>query len=220
MKLLVTAGGTREPIDRVRAITNTSTGATGAALAAALAALGHEIELLRSAHSVLPAPSPSLASQAFTTTADLDACLRERLGPGDVEAVLMAAAVADFRPTKPLLGKIDSDSDELTLRLVRVPKLLPQLRDMSPRPLRVIGFKLTVGANDAERLDAVATQFKNGAVDAVVHNDLSEIEAAQARGTPHPFRLYPHPNAAPPPLLLGPTALAEAIHAFLMQHAK
>jgi len=220
VKLLITAGGTREPIDRVRAITNTSTGTTGVALAAALTSLGHSVELLRSAHSVAPLLSPSIATQTFTDTASLEALLRERLGRGDIDAVLMAAAVADFRPAEPLLGKIDSDADTLTLRLVRVPKLLPQLRGMSPRPLRIIGFKLTVGANDAERLDAIATQFKNGTVDAVVHNDLSEIEAAQTRGTPPPFRLYPHPNAAPPTLLLGPTALAEAIHAFLMQHTK
>jgi len=218
VKLLITAGGTREPIDRVRAITNTSTGTTGVALAVALTALGHSVELLRSAHSVAPNSPPS--SQTFTTTADLEALLRERLGRGDIDAVLMAAAVADFRPAEPLLGKIDSEAEELTLRLVRVPKLLPQLRAMSPCPLRVIGFKLTVGASDAERLDAVDAQFHNARVDAVVHNDLSEIEAAAARSTPHPFRLYTRPDDETPPLLLGPDALAEATHAFLIQPAK
>jgi len=219
VRILVTAGGTREPIDRVRAITNTSTGATGAALAAALTALGHSVELLRSAHSL--APSPSLASQTFTTTASLEAALRERLGTGDIDAVLMAAAVADFRPAEPLLGKIDSEAAALTLRLVRVPKLLPQLHAMSPRPLRVIGFKLTVGASDAEQRDAVTAQFRAARVNAVVHNDLSEIETATARGTPHPFRLYTRAaNDQAPPRLAGPAALAAAIHAFLTQPAK
>jgi len=257
MRILVTAGGTREPIDRVRAITNTSTGATGTALAtelatigfahaqnktsdskgqsgsgydratspkmeagtARLAALGHSVELLRSAHSL--APKPALVSQTFTTTENLEAALRERLGRGDIDAVIMAAAVADYRPAESLLGKIDSDADELTLRLVRVPKLLPQLRAMSPRPLRVIGFKLTVGATDAERIAAVAAQFRSSRVDAVVHNDLSEIEAATAHGTPHPFRLYTcAANDQSPPRLFGPAALAEAIHSFLMQPEK
>jgi len=232
VKIFITAGGTREPIDRVRAITNTSTGTTGAALAAALTALGHSVELLRSAHSVIPSAdfskdvpptsgTPKIGGCAlFTTTADLDAVLRERLGTGDIDAVLMAAAVADYRPAKPVSAKIDSDAEVLTLRLVRVPKLLPQLRAMSPRPLRVIGFKLTVGASDADRLAAIAAQFKSSAVDAVVHNDLSEIETATTRGTPHPFRLYTRPNDETPPLLLGPTALAEAIHTFLIQPAK
>jgi len=215
MKVLITAGGTREPIDRVRAITNTSTGATGAALALALATLGHEIALFRSAHAVAPPPTLALASQTFTNTASLEAALRKRLAVGDIDTVLMAAAVADYRPAAPVLGKIDSEAKELTLRLVRVPKLLPQLRALSPRPLRVIGFKLTVGASDSERLAAVADQFKSGAVDAVVHNDLSEIETAQERGTPHPFRLYTPNDRENPPLLFGPTALAKSIHTFL-----
>jgi len=220
MKIFITAGGTREPIDRVRAITNTSTGVTGVALASVLAALGHEIELLRSAHATAPSPNLALANQTFTDTASLEAALRTRLSTGEVDAVLMAAAVADYRPAEPLLGKISSETDELTLRLVRVPKLLPQLRAMSPRPLRVIGFKLTVASTNAERLAAVAAQFESGSVDAVVHNDLSEIETAQAHGTPHPFRLYTRPDAPPAPLLLGPAALAEAIHAFLIQPTK
>jgi len=258
VRVLITAGGTREPIDRVRAITNTSTGATGTALAAALAAIGfahtqhkpsdsegrngsicdrdvsprmeagtarlvprgHSVELLRSAHAVAPPPNLALASQTFTTTESLEARLRERLARGDIDAVLMAAAVADYRPTESAFAKIDSAADELTLRLVRVPKLLPQLRAMSPRPLRIIGFKLTVGASHAERLAAVAAQFKTAHVDAVVHNDLSEIEAATARGTPHPFRFYTNSDDKSPPLHLGPAALAEAIHAFLMQPAK
>jgi len=222
MKLLITAGGTREPIDRVRAITNTSTGATGIALAGELTAIGHSVELLRSTNAIAPPPSLALPSQTFTTTASLEAALRERLARGDIDVVIMAAAVADYRPAEPVFSKIDSDAEELTLRLARVPKLLPQLRSMSPRPLRVIGFKLTVGASESERLDAVDAQFKSSTVDAVVHNDLSEIETASTRGTPHPFRFYtPAAADAPtPPLLLGPNALAEAIHAFLTQPAK
>jgi len=220
MNVLITAGGTREPIDRVRAITNTSTGATGTALATAISAFGHSVELLRSAHAVAAPPNLALASQTFTDTASLEAQLRGRLARGDIDAVLMAAAVADYRPAEPAQRKIDSEADERTLRLIRVPKLLPQLRAMSPRPLRIIGFKLTVGASNAERLAAVATQFETAHVDAVVHNDLSGIETAQAHGTPHPFRLYTRPDAPPAPLLLGPAALAEAIHAFLIQPTK
>jgi len=223
MKLLITAGGTREPIDCVRAITNTSTGATGIALAGELTAIGHSVELLRSANAIASPPSLALASQTFTDTVSLEAALRERLARGDIDAVIMAAAVADYRPAEPVSSKIDSNAEKLALRLVRVPKLLPHLRSMSPLPLRVIGFKLTVGASDNERLDAVDAQFKSSTVDAVVHNDLSEIETATAHGTPHPFRFYTLAAAADaptPPLLHGPNALAEAIHAFLTQPAK
>jgi len=275
MRVLITAGGTREPIDRVRAITNTSTGATGTALAAelaalllarahdktsasegrsgpvydrdaspklaggtaSLAALGHSVELLRSASANAPLPQQTNVSllPAFVTTADLEAALRKRLARGDIDAVIMAAAVADYRPATREAGKLDSAHDTLTLRLVRVPKLLPQLRKMSPRPLRVIGFKLTVGASETARTAAIAAQFASGAVDAVVHNDLLEIEAAAAHGKAHPFRFYTaaltlstpnlandagattprKKNEAMPPLLLGTAALAAAINAFL-----
>ncbi|KXU38101.1 hypothetical protein AXK11_01295 [Cephaloticoccus primus] len=251
MKLLITAGGTREPIDRVRSLANTSTGATGAALAAELAARGHSVELLLSKYATAAVPPHANLSlgPSFTTTADLETQLRARLGTGAFDAVIMAAAVADYRP-KPSSaqgGKIDSDSDALTLRLVRVPKLLPQLRQFSPRPLCLIGFKLTVGAGgregreeregEAARRAAVQKQFASSAVDAVVHNDFSEIEAARAEAqhsangaearptnklatssTPHPFRFFTRADESPP-VLANAAALAQRLDQFLRARA-
>ena len=79
---------------------------------------------------------------------------------GTCDAVIMAAAVSDYRPKCVADHKINSDEDTLTLRLVRSPKILPQLRGFSPRPIKVVGFKLTVGADKSAREEAVRNQFE------------------------------------------------------------
>ena len=210
MKLLVTAGATREPIDAVRFLSNVSTGRTGAELAAALAARGHEVLLLRGTGAV--AAPPGVDSQVFSSAGDLLDQLQGRLAGGDFAGVIMTAAVADYRPETANPGKLDSAVPTRTLTLVRNPKILPQLRGLSPRPLRVIGFKLTVGADAAARLAAVRRQFDESRVDAVVHNDLEEIKTAAT----HPFRLFTAPELEPQPLA-GVPALAAALDALLQQ---
>ena len=73
MKVLITAGATREPIDEVRFLSNVSTGATGAALAENFARRGHEVTLLRGAGAVAPAAISDL--QTFSSAEDLRGCL-------------------------------------------------------------------------------------------------------------------------------------------------
>jgi phosphopantothenoylcysteine decarboxylase/phosphopantothenate--cysteine ligase len=191
MNLLVTAGATREPIDAVRFLTNVSTGATGAALADALKALGHSVTLLRGEGAVEPREVRDIES--FFSAADLAARLKRRLAEGKFDGIIMAAAVADYRPDAAFAGKLASEEELVMVRLTRNEKVLPRLKTFSPRPLTVIGFKLTVGADPAARGAAVAAQFAAGGVDAVVQNDLEEIR----RETEHPFRLYPAADAPP-----------------------
>ncbi len=206
MRILVTAGATREPLDEVRFVSNVSSGATGAALADALLGLGHEVVLLRGEGAVRPQQVRD--GETFTSCADLLAKLQRRLVGGSFDAVVMTAAVADYRPEMTLSGKIRSDADELIVRLVRNPKILPQLKELSPCPLQVIGFKFTVGADAAARRAAVAAQWAGGGVDATVHNDLHEIRSAAV----HPFYLWRDPAIAPV-LLAGVPSLAAALHA-------
>jgi phosphopantothenate---cysteine ligase (CTP) len=208
MKILVTAGATRESLDAVRFLSNVSTGATGAALAESLRAHGHDVALLRGSGALAPAGLAD--AEIFSSAADLGERLRRRLLGGGFDAVVMAAAVADYRPTTTLPGKIGSTANEITVRLVRTPKILPQLKSFSPRPLTVIGFKLTVGADEASRRRAVTAQFAAGGVDAVVHNDLEEMRAAPA----HPFRLY-RTAEAPPESCAGAAALAAKLEALI-----
>lgn len=208
MRILVTSGATREPIDAVRFLSNVSTGRTGALLADALTQHGHTLTLL---HGVTAVRSTrATVSETFDSTADLQARLQRLLGTGDFDAVIHAAAVSDYRPDTSHTGKLSSYAPELTLRLVPTPKLLPSLKSYAPRPLRVIGFKLTAGADDAGRHAAVAKLFSSGTVDAAIHNDMDDL----ATGDNRPFHAWQSALRAPTPLA-GIPALVTWLHTFV-----
>ena len=181
LKVLITSGGTREAIDGVRAITNTSTGSTGAEIADVLAETGHEVTFLHAKDSVLPKVRTQLKLASFVTFADLDAALRKLLGETRFDAIIHAAAVSDFAVNAilengqpiPREQKIDSGA-VVSIELKNNPKLLPQLRSYSRNPrIVVVGFKLTNGASSEERKSAVSKIAPSA--DLVVHNDLQEI---------------------------------------------
>jgi phosphopantothenoylcysteine decarboxylase/phosphopantothenate--cysteine ligase len=213
MRILLTSGATREPIDTVRFLSNISTGRTGALLADALAAHGHTVTLLHGETAVRP--SPAVTAVAFSSTADLQSQLRHLLSTGGFNAVIHAAAVSDYRPSETHDGKLSSYATELTLRLVPTPKLLPELKSYAapaPRPLRVIGFKLTASAAPAARRAAVAKLFAAGTVDAVIHNDMDDLATGDAR----PFTAWRTGVHTPEPLA-GLPALTDWLHAFVSQ---
>lgn len=177
LRVLVTAGGTAEPIDAVRVLTNRSTGATGALLASHLRSRGHEVTLLRARGAVRPAVPGT--EQIFETFADLATALSRSLGSGRFDTVVHAAAVSDFGVElltsaggAPVdrAAKCDSDAPPL-LRLTRHPKLVDTLRARSPTPLRVVAFKLTAGADAVGAAEAIRELFARSGADLVVHND-------------------------------------------------
>ncbi|MFA6959396.1 MAG: phosphopantothenoylcysteine decarboxylase [Opitutaceae bacterium] len=179
MRILITSGATREPIDTVRFLSNVSTGRTGALIADALTQHGHTVTLLHGVTAVRP--TSAVVSETFDSTADLQTRLRRLLGTGEFDAVIHAAAVSDYRPDMTHEGKMSSYAAELTLRLVPTPKLLPELKSNSPRPLKVVGFKLTAGADADARQAAVAKLFASGTVDAVIHNDMDDLATGDSR---------------------------------------
>lgn len=211
MKVLVTAGATREPIDAVRFISNVSSGATGAAIAEFLATAGHEVTLLHGEGS-LRSSATGVTCGAFGSTEQLGARLESALCQGGFDAVVHAAAVADYRPASAHDGKLSSYAAELSLRLVPTPKLLPRLKAWSPTPLRVLGFKLTAGADAAARAAAVGKLFATGGVDAVVHNDMDELGAAGAGRT---FRIYRPGESAAAAHALGVPALCAWVEGWI-----
>jgi phosphopantothenoylcysteine decarboxylase/phosphopantothenate--cysteine ligase len=209
LRILVTAGATREPLDSVRYISNLSTGSTGAALAAILAKHGHRVTLLRGQGSA-EATDPGIEQELFSSASDLEDRLHARLRSEVFDAVIMCAAVADYRPQREIKGKIRSDAPSLTLKLVRNAKILPRLKSFSRTPLVVVGFKLTVGADRARRRKAVNAQFDSGGVDAVVQNDLKEILSARV----HPFRLY-RSDRKEPGIVVGHVRLVRVLEPLL-----
>jgi len=137
-RVLVTAGGTREPLDPVRFIGNRSSGRQGVAIAQAAAARGAEVVLL-TAHLDVAAPSGVEVREAGTALELRDAVL-EQAATADI--VIMAAAVADYRPERVAEAKIKKDvqGDELTLRLVRNPDILAEVAATRRPDQLVIGF--------------------------------------------------------------------------------
>jgi len=191
-RILMTAGGTREPIDSVRYIGNLSSGRTAAKLCD---------ELLRSGHAVCwlgaeSAQRPALPceQETYVSFTDLQTSLQQLVSSRDWDVVIHAAAVSDYSVDRiaqgatllrPGSAKLPSDG-EISLHLKPNPKLLDQLRGWSHNPkVWIIGFKLTDTTDPEQRELAISHLFERAGVDAVVHNDLQEI-----RQDSHPFALH------------------------------
>jgi phosphopantothenoylcysteine decarboxylase/phosphopantothenate--cysteine ligase len=180
LRVLITSGGTAEPIDGVRVLTNTSTGRTGARMAEYFARCGHEVTLLRASQAV--SASAGVTERTFVSFGDLDWALTELLGAHDFDAVIHAAAVSDFCVAgvsvdgviQPVGAKLDSQRPA-NIVLRTNPKLVAELRARSRnRAIQVIAFKLTSGATPSEIQAAVTRLFAECPADRVVHNDLAD----------------------------------------------
>jgi phosphopantothenoylcysteine decarboxylase / phosphopantothenate---cysteine ligase len=162
--VLVTAGGTREPIDAVRFIGNRSSGRMGAAIAAEAKSRGAEVTLIAS-NLAVEAPSGVQVVEA-PTAADV---VRETLARRDTDVIVMAAAVADYRPAEPLEGKRRKDDEPWRLELEPTEDVLRQLTAQAYNGRVVVGFAAEAG-NDG--LDRARTKRTSKKVDLVVYNDV------------------------------------------------
>jgi phosphopantothenoylcysteine decarboxylase/phosphopantothenate--cysteine ligase len=194
-RVLITAGGTSEPVDDVRVISNISTGATGARLADFLTDFGAEVHLLR-AESAKSAGT-RVAQTVFTTYHSLDKNLKYLLTNQDFDLIVHMAAVSDFavesfeingtehRPGD--FAKIHS-SDKLTIRFKNNPKIVDQIKAASRnKKVKLVAFKLTSRASGHERDVAVENLKAHAQADYVVHNDTSEIDKVKQQ---HRFTIY------------------------------
>jgi phosphopantothenoylcysteine decarboxylase / phosphopantothenate---cysteine ligase len=163
--VVVTAGGTREPIDAVRFLGNRSSGRMGAALAAEARRRGAEVTLIASNLSVDP-PGGVEVVQA-PTAADL---ARETLARGDADVVVMAAAVADYRPTETEAAKRPKDRGTWQVELEPTDDVLRALGAQSANGRILVGFAAETGQGGLARARAKRTG-KNA--DLVVYNDVA-----------------------------------------------
>jgi phosphopantothenoylcysteine decarboxylase/phosphopantothenate--cysteine ligase len=166
MHVLVTAGGTREPIDSVRFIGNRSSGRMGLALAAAAARRGAKVTLV-AANVSLESP-PGVETVDVETAAELANAVSERFPSCDV--LLMAAAVADFRPVAAERGKIAREGGSLDVRLEETEDVLASVAGARRQGQVLVGFAAEHGPEAIERARA---KLERKAVDAIVFNDVS-----------------------------------------------
>jgi phosphopantothenoylcysteine decarboxylase/phosphopantothenate--cysteine ligase len=173
-RILVTAGGTREPIDPVRYIGNRSSGRQGVAIAAAAAARGAEVVLVGANLEV--APPATVEHVPVGSAAELAEAAFAAAPSADV--VIMAAAVADYRPEKAETEKIkkDDQGDELALRLVRNQDILAELARRSPAGQVVIGFAAETERDEARRLELGRRKIASKGCDLLVLNRVGDGE--------------------------------------------
>lgn len=165
-KIVVTAGGTQEPIDAVRHITNRSSGRMGYALAEAARDHGAEVTLITAPASV-PEPSGIKIMKVRTALQMRDAVVE---AVKSADALIMAAAVADYQPQKAAAGKIKKEKQaSLTLDLVRTPDILSEVKGSFVK----VGFA-------AESADLIANARRKLAakdLDLIVANDITATDS-------------------------------------------
>jgi phosphopantothenoylcysteine decarboxylase / phosphopantothenate---cysteine ligase len=165
-RVLVTAGGTREPIDSVRFVGNRSSGRMGFALAHEAARRGAEVTVI-AANVALDPPSGARIIPVQTAAELADACRTELTG---CDVVLMSAAVADFRPVGPVNRKLKKDQGIPKLELEPTEDVLSTLAELRRADQVIVGFAAEHG-EDAIRLARGKLERKR--LDAIVVNDIS-----------------------------------------------
>ena len=163
--ILISAGGTKEPIAPVRVITNNSSGKMGYALAEAARDRGATVILI-TAPTALSTPIATHVIQVKTAQEMCDAVLRESR---QADVLLMAAAVADYKPVNPANQKIKKTNDHLNIELTKTVDIL----EASPGNIIKVGFSA-----ESENLIANATdKVKKKSLDLIVANDITDPDS-------------------------------------------
>jgi phosphopantothenoylcysteine decarboxylase/phosphopantothenate--cysteine ligase len=165
-RVLVTAGGTREPIDPVRFIGNHSSGKMGAAVAAEAARRGGSVTVVSTVDLGIV---PGVEVVRVETAEQMAEAVWSRAAGVDV--AVLAAAVADFRPSEPAAGKLRRNDGPPEIPLEPTPDILRGVADMSPRPL-LVGFAAETGP-----AEHAVEKGKEQRVDLLVANDVTESDS-------------------------------------------
>ena len=163
--MLVSAGGTREPVDAVRFVGNRSSGRMGVAIAEEARRRGADVTLL-AANLAVPAPV-GVGVVETPTAADME---REALARADADVVIMAAAVADYRPAEALAAKRPKDEAGWSLELEPTDDVLRALGERRQNGQVLVGFAAETGTGGLER---AGEKLARKQVDLIVYNDVS-----------------------------------------------
>lgn len=203
-KVLVTAGGTQEPIDPVRLITNRSSGKQGYAIAQAAQDTGADVTLITTTH--LPAPGFARIIHVQTVAEMHEAVMEEIEG---AELLIMAAAPADFRPARKSADKIKKEKGLPVIEMqptIDILQAVAEQRGKSGWPKRVIGF----AAESRDLLDNAAAKLKRKRLDMIVANDISQPDSGFEVDTNRVTLLFPDGSAIPLPKM-SKDEVAEAV---------
>ena len=192
MNILITSGGTSEKIDRVRSITNHSTGSLGKIIAETFLNKGDQVTLVTTPKAVRPAAHPNLTIVLIENVSELLETLEPLVHTHDV--LIHAMAVSDYTPVymtgleavaastdmTEFLNKTNSESkissqdDVQVLFLKKTPKIISLVKKWNP-DIRLIGFKLLVDVSNEELLETARASLIKNQAEIIVANDLTEI---------------------------------------------
>lgn len=198
MNILITSGGTSEKIDRVRSITNHSTGQLGKIIAETFLNKGDRVTLVTTSKAVRPLLHPNLTTVEIENVAELHEKLEQLVHTHDV--LIHAMAVSDYTPVymtgfdkvlassdlTELLNKSNSESkissqdDVQVLFLKKTPKIISLVKKWNPA-IRLIGFKLLVDVSKEELLETARASLIKNQAEIIVVNDLTEISNQEHR---------------------------------------
>lgn len=180
IRVLITAGPTHEPIDSVRFLGNRSSGKMGIALADACRNAGYATTLLLGP-VLAPPPAASVITHRFRTCSDLQLLLRTHAPESDL--IIMAAAVADYRP-KPLAalsgGKFRRTSEKVTLELEPTPDLIAEVASARRDGQVIVGFALEP---KDEMISSARAKITRKGLDACIANPLETMDSPVIEGT-------------------------------------
>ena len=196
MKILVTSGGTSEKIDRVRSITNHSSGKLGKIITETLLKAGHEVCLITTLQAVKPVRHPNLTIIEIKNTADLMQVMKDKVT--DFQVLIHSMAVSDYTPVymagfdeieasqdltefldkKNQETKISSKEDVQVLFLKKNPKIISLVKEWNAS-IHLIGFKLLVDVSREYLIQIARESLEKNKADIIVANDLTQINAEQ-----------------------------------------
>ena len=192
MNILITSGGTSEKIDRVRSITNHSTGQLGKIIAETFLDKGDQVTLVTTPNAVRPAAHPNLTIVQIENVAELHKSLEPLVHTHDVlihamavsdytpvymtglEAVAASSDMTEFLNKTNSESKISSQDDSQVLFLKKTPKIISLVKKWNP-DIRLIGFKLLVDVSKEELLETARTSLIKNQAEIIVANDLTDI---------------------------------------------
>ena len=228
MKILITSGGTKVKIDLVRSITNMSRGTFGSKIcdafwnkiidshkksrsikkecawqeSADITFFYHKDSKLPNAekrcNELYDTSFRKIEYVPYDTFDDYRNDLKKLVLENHYDIIVLAAAVSDYRVKECYNGKYRS-GDDMTIKLVKLPKVIKEIREIVPKSTVICGFKLLVNSTERELEDAMMKQFKDNDIDLVVGNDLRDIKADNHKLTlktrySEYFRIYEKKN--------------------------
>ena len=195
MNILITSGGTTEPIDAVRGISNFASGRLGKICAETFLAAGHQVFLLAGKNALLPEPQANLTVITIGDTQMLLETMQKLISQVDV--VIHSMAVSDYRPVymtdleslpQPLTQealkafrpqgqakKISSKPDYQLILLEKTPKIISMIKKWKPE-IQLFGFKLLAGVSTDELLSVAREKLVSNQADYIIANDSEKIQ--------------------------------------------